>query len=258
LNHKANAIYERDGITWRITSDVHTHTVYSHGKGSIEDNVKAARAVGLREIGIADHGPAHVGFGVRRDRIPSMRDEVERLKGEYTDIEIRLGIEANILYPDGALDIHPDDLHLFDYVLAGYHYGAVGPSPVRSISRNIVNFLTPAHRAPISMIKRNTENIASALRSGVVYALTHPGDKFPVDLVEVATICAETGTLVELNTSHRSLSPEDVAGMAAADVQFLISSDAHSPARVGDFRSAVDLVLDSCIDASRVVNLVAE
>jgi putative hydrolase len=76
-----------------------------------------------------------------------------------------------------------------------------------------------------------------------------------VDIAELADVCAETNTLVELNTSHRSLSAHDIAGMATADVKFLISSDAHSPRRVGDFRSAVDLVIESGIDSGRVVNL---
>jgi putative hydrolase len=255
LTETVRATYERNGTIWYITSDVHTHTVYSHGKGSIEDNVRAARARGLRKIGIADHGPAHVGFGVRRERIPLMRREVERLRGEYPDIDIRLGIEANIMYPDGELDIHPEDFPLFDYVLAGYHYGALGRAPVLSLGRNIANFLTPGERAPRGMVARNTKDVVAALRNNDVYALTHPGDKFPVDLVRIAAVCAETNTLVELNTSHRSLTAKNVADMAGADVKFIISSDAHAPARVGDFRSAVDLVLASGIDAARVVNL---
>jgi putative hydrolase len=249
------AAYEKNGTIYYLTSDLHTHTVYSHGKGAIEDNVRAARALGLRSVGIADHGPAHIGFGVDRKRLPLMRREIERLRAEYPDMDIRLGIEANILYADGELDIHPEDFPLFDYVLAGYHYGALGSKPAASLARNIANFLTPRRAAPGGMIARNTDDVAAALRRNDVYALTHPGDKFPVDLREIAAVCAETDTLVELNTSHRSLSARDVADMADVAVNFLISSDAHSPQRVGDFRSAVDLLIESGVDAGRVVNL---
>jgi putative hydrolase len=234
---------------------MHTHTLYSHGRGTIADNVKAARAAGLNRIGITDHGPAHVGFGVSRRRWPNMRREVERLRAEYKDIEILLGIEANIVNADGILDIGHEDFGFFDYVLAGYHYGAVGSNFFASAMRNVMNFVTPAHRASQSAVARNTQDVVAALRNNDIYALTHPGDKSPVDLMEIAAVCAETNTLVELNTSHRSLSAEDIANMAACDVKFIISSDAHSSSRVGDFRSAAALVTEAGIDPSRVVNL---
>ena len=49
-----------------ILGDYHTHTVFSHGHGSIEDNVKAAIKMGLKEIAITDHGFSHNSYGVRR------------------------------------------------------------------------------------------------------------------------------------------------------------------------------------------------
>ena len=44
--------------------DYHTHTTYSHGKGSVADNARAAAAVGLKEIAITDHGLRHIIFGI--------------------------------------------------------------------------------------------------------------------------------------------------------------------------------------------------
>ena len=40
----------------KILADYHTHTIYSHGKGTIEDNVKVAISKGIETIGISDHG----------------------------------------------------------------------------------------------------------------------------------------------------------------------------------------------------------
>ena len=44
----------------QILADYHTHTVYSHGKGTIEDNVKEAISKGIKTIGISDHGYKHM------------------------------------------------------------------------------------------------------------------------------------------------------------------------------------------------------
>ena len=43
-----------------IIADYHTHTVYSHGKGTIEDNVKVAIQKNIKKIGISDHGYKHI------------------------------------------------------------------------------------------------------------------------------------------------------------------------------------------------------
>ena len=39
----------------KILADYHTHTIYSHGKGTIEDNVKVAISKGIETLGISDH-----------------------------------------------------------------------------------------------------------------------------------------------------------------------------------------------------------
>jgi putative hydrolase len=158
--------------------------------------------------------------------------------------------------PVGILDIHEDDRKLLDYVLAGYHYGAIDRNVLASLMRNITNFLVPQGAASYAMVERNTRDVIAALEKNDVFALTHPGDKMPVDLASVAAVCAKTDTLLELNTSHRSLTASDIGDMVkVADVSFIISSDAHRVERIGDFASAVDLLIESGIDMERVVNL---
>ena len=44
----------------QIIADYHTHTVYSHGKGTIEENVKVAISKEIKTIGISDHGYKHM------------------------------------------------------------------------------------------------------------------------------------------------------------------------------------------------------
>lgn len=89
----------------KIIADYHTHTIFSNGKngkrkhaiGTIEENVQEAIKKGLKTIGISDHGYRHLLYGLDRDSIFRMREEVDRLNEKYKEIEILLGIECNIL-----------------------------------------------------------------------------------------------------------------------------------------------------------------
>ena len=89
--------------------DHHTHTVYSHGKGSIEDNVKVAVSKGLKSIAITDHGPGHMTYGLKMSKVPEMRAEMDRLKSIYSDIDILLGVEANTMRVSPFLDVDEDE-----------------------------------------------------------------------------------------------------------------------------------------------------
>ena len=107
----------------KIIADYHTHTKYSHGKGTILDNVISAREKGLKKIVIADHGPNHIGYGVKVKNFLKMRKEIDELNDRIGDIEVLMGIESNIIGIDGTIDvprIHPP----LDILLVGYHYGA--------------------------------------------------------------------------------------------------------------------------------------
>jgi putative hydrolase len=252
----SKAEYITNGHKHSLTADLHTHTVFSHGAGTIEDNVIAARGKGIAKIGITDHGPGHIGYGVRRWNFAKMRAEVERLSALYTDMEILLGLEANIVNASGNLDIMPREFEKFDFVIAGYHYGAIGGNPLANMvcaGKNLAQ-----HKSGVATKRQaelNTRNIVRALEKNDIKILTHPGDKAPVDLLEIAIACARTDTLVELNTNHMSLSADDVKTMSLAPAKFIISSDAHSPNRVGDFAAAVNLAYDAGLDLRRIVNL---
>ena len=90
-----------------ILADYHTHTVYSHGKGSIEDNVKVAISKGIKKIGISDHGYKNVAYGVKIDDFEKMREEIDILNEKYKNqIEILLGVECNILDNKGNIDLN--------------------------------------------------------------------------------------------------------------------------------------------------------
>jgi putative hydrolase len=253
-------IYEMDKNQYRLSYDLHTHTTFSHGKGSIEDNVKAAVSRRLETIGISDHGPGHVTYGVKRSDISVMRSEVERLRPIYPGIEILLGVEANIINPSGKLDVTKEESKQFDYLLAGYHYGVFGENPAFALSLHVQNFIVSGlfHKSTKTQEKLNTELTVRAIHENEIKILTHPGDKGAFDIGEIALACADRGTLMEISTWHNWLTVDGIREAAKTDVRFVISSDAHTPERIGDYQGAVDRIKEAGLDFERVVNLIVE
>ncbi len=249
--------YKQEIKKYRMLDDIHTHTTFSHGKGSIEDNVKSAVEKKLRTIGISDHGPGHLTFGVKRSDFPVMRKEIERLRPLYPDIEILLGVEANIINASGHLDITAEECRSFDYVLAGYHYGIFGEQPFRAAKIHMVN-LYDTWRGKTQDGKQkaeDTELVIKALHENDIKVLTHPGDKGRFDLLALAKACEETNTLMEISNWHEAPLTEGLRECAKTGVSFIVSSDAHTPERVGTFSGGLRRALEAGVDPARILNL---
>lgn len=250
----------KKNFKYSISSDLHTHTTFSHGKGSIEENVKEALAKGLRIIGISDHGPGHVTYGIKKSNISVMRKEIQRLQPLYPNIEILLGVEANIINMSGRLDLKKEELQLFDYLIAGYHFGVFGENPLKALKTHAYNYIFTS-KLGISSEKQkniNTDLVIKALYGNNIKILSHPGDKGSFDILEIAKACANTGTLMEISTWHDYLTVEGIKEAAKTDAKFMINSDAHSVQRIGDCQGAVDRIIEAGLDFDRVVNLVVK
>ena len=212
----------------KIFADYHTHTTFSHGTGTPEDNVKAALKKGLRELAITDHGPGHLAYGIRN--LDAYLNEIERLKKEYAGkIRIYSGVELNILDLKGRIDLPSDYVSAFDKKLLGYHkfIGIRGP-------RALWHFAVGKRYN----VARSTQACIAALEKNEIDILTHPGYGMAVDLVAVAQACASTNTAFEINRSHGDLTIDQLSGIKNAGCSFVISSDAHCPEDVGFFGDA--------------------
>lgn len=245
---------------YRAIYDYHTHTTYSHGKGSIEDNVKAAISAGLRGIGISDHGPGHLTYGIKREAVPKMRAEIEELRLKYPHIEIFMSVEANIISTGNFLDISKKEFDDYDYVIAGYHYGVKNGYCIRNyisehLSKSSVMTADECSGRTKDLLVKNTEMTVKALYENKIKILTHPGDKGPFDMQELARACENTGTLMEISTWHKHLTLDEIKCAAKYDVGFVVSSDAHTPGRVGDVSEGIKRALEAGLDPERIVNI---
>ena len=240
----------------KLTFDLHTHTTFSHGKGSIEENVKAGITAGLSTIGISDHGPGHLTYGVKRGKIAVMREEISRLRPLYPEIEILLGIEANIINFSGRTDLTDDEINQLDYMNAGYHFGVLGEEPwvsLRIHSGNLFRQITNSSSRKLK--KLNTELVIRALNENTIKVLTHSGFKEDSDILEIAKTCATRGTYMEISDGHDFLSVEGIKIASKTDVKFVIQSDAHIPDKVGSFKNGFERARAAGLDVARIVNL---
>lgn len=240
----------------KIFGDYHTHTIYSHGKGTIEDNIKEAIAKGLEEIVISDHGPGHFLFGIKESNLPVMRKEIDLLQKKYKDIKIMLGIEANIISINGDIDVNKEHLKFLDKLLVGFHYGAFG----KTIKDNNKLFINPRLGKVFPSIReQNKKNVTEAVINSIarhkIDILTHPGDKTPVNILPIANAAKIHGTLLEINAGHGHLTVEDAKIALKEGADFIINSDAHKPSDVGNVERAIGIAINAGIPASRIKNI---
>lgn len=252
---------EIDFTKYRMTFDYHTHTLYSpgiikpHGKGTMEQNVQAAIAKGLEGIAISDHGPGHMFYGMKREKINEMQDEIFRLRKKYPEIEIYFSVEANVIFrkKGTCLDIKPDEADCFDFLLAGYHLG--------TSRSNMIGNWCDEHRLTFPnerrrLLKENTWMTVKAIRENNIRILTHPGDKGKFDIALIARACAEEGTWMEINNSHKHMTVDEIKIAMREDVDFVIGSDAHSPEWVGCFEKGLERAFEAGLPLDRIINVV--
>ena len=242
--------FEKEISKYRMIYDHHTHTVYSHGKGAIEDNVRVASQKGLRSIAITDHGPGHLTYGLSMEKLGEMREEAERLKSVYPEVEVLLGVEANTLRVAPYLDV--EDKSPFDILLAGYHFGILKAGMVPNYISNHTGLFGGDTS---TLMVKNTDMILNALYNNEIDILTHPGDKGPFDISDICRACEDVGTMVEINAKHKHLTVDEIKIAAKFDIKFVIGSDAHVPERVGEFREPLLRAFEAGLDPERIVNI---
>lgn len=232
-----------------LVADLHTHTTYSHGTGSVEENVRAAIERGLKRVAISEHGPRHMFFAVQWGDLLELRREIDVMNSRYGDkIEVLMGLEANLL-GDGLTDV-PRDTSIFDFILLGYHKGTF---PADAVSRGwwrsfVFRQKEGAHAA------ENAAAYAHAMENTPkLLGITHPGTYIPVDIPLLARAAASRNVALELNEGHHNMTLSDVLAAKAEGATFLISSDAHHPNRVGRVPQGIALAREAGV-LDRVIN----
>jgi DNA polymerase (family 10) len=196
-----------------LRGDLHTHSLYTDGRASIEEMARQARQNGLEYVAITDHSRRlAMAHGLDPKRLREQRREIERIRKKLPGISLLQGIEVDIL-DDGRLDLPADALSELDWVVASVHY---------KLEQN-----------PAEMTRR----LIKAIRNPNVDVIGHPSGRLldhrepsKFDFSEILRVAREEGCALEINSQPERLDLTDTACMAAkqAGVKLVISSDAHS------------------------------
>jgi DNA polymerase (family 10) len=196
-----------------IRGDLHMHTTASDGKASIREMIEAARERGLKYIAITDHSKrVSMANGLTPERLRQHWKEIRKIRDEYDDIDVMLGIECDIL-EQAELDLPDDVLREADWVLAVLHYGL---------------------RQPREQIMAR---LLTAIRNPYVCAIGHPSGRMigrrpgaDIDYPVFFQAAADHGVMLEINAHPNRLDLDDIHAAAAQDygIPIVIDTDAHS------------------------------
>jgi DNA polymerase (family 10) len=91
-----------------VRGDLHVHTDWSDGHGSVREMALAARERGYAYVCITDHSQGLVvAHGLDTERLRAQRAEIDRVNAELAPFRVLHGVELEVR-GDGTLDL-PDE-----------------------------------------------------------------------------------------------------------------------------------------------------
>ncbi|HTU89365.1 MAG TPA: DNA polymerase/3'-5' exonuclease PolX [Gemmataceae bacterium] len=217
----------------------HCHTTYSDGGSSVEEMARAAKALGLKYLGLADHSQSlTVANGLSPDRVRHQQAEIDGVNKRLKGFKIFKGTECDIL-ADGRLDYDDDLLATFDYVVASVH------SHFQQSREEMTARIIKAIRNPhVTMLGHATGRLLTR-REG-----------YHVDLEAVLQAAAESGTMIEINAHPQRLDIDWIHCKRAKTlgVTIVINPDAHSAEDIALYRYGVDVARRGWLERGDVFN----
>lgn len=223
-----------------IRGDLHSHTVATDGRSTLEQNRARAAELGYEYLGVSDHAyELRMVGGLDLSELEEQWACVDELNAAGDGGLVLLkAIELNI-DDDGGVDYPPEALARFDYCIASLHHG----------------FNQSREQA--------TRRLLVAMENPYVDIIGHPTgrllgrrDPFALDMEAVIAKAAETGTILELNAHPERLDLNDVHLRMArkVGVRIAINTDAHEAGQFGQIRWGVATARRGWIGAGEVLN----
>ncbi len=239
---------------YKIIADYHTHTTYSHGKGSIEDNVKKAIGKGLKTIAITDHGSKHFIFGVSEKNLLKQKEEINTILQKYPDFQLLFGVESNITGIDGGYDITTGFENNFDIILCGFHKPVWADKFTDYFDIFYNSYSKLIYNPTKEQIAKNTKAYVNLIKSKPIDIISHINYHLKVNIKEVAKAASDYGVAIEVSSRHSDCTEEDYDALFSSNVMLTLNSDAHKPEDIGNIDKALAIVDKYSVDPKRIIN----
>ena len=222
-----------------LRCDLHMHTDWSDGRGTIRQMVAAAAALGHEYIAITDHSKSsRVANGLTPERLLAQIRQVREINAETDGMEVLTGSEVDIL-KDGSLDFCDELLAQLDIVIASVHEGlSMGESEM-------------------------TDRIIRAIENPYVTIIGHPTGRllgrrpgYAVNLEAVIDAAAAHRVALEINAapSRLDLEPSAVRQALARGVLLSVNTDAHSIPDLGRAIFGINVARRGWLEKADVLN----
>ena len=222
-----------------VRGDLHVHTNYSDGRGTIETMAEAAIGLGYEYLVFCDHSQSlKVANGLSPARLEEKLEAVRAADDKYDEIHLLCGSEVDIL-KDGSLDYEDALLAELDFVVASIH-----------TSFNVGE-------------EAMTERVVRAMNSPYVRTIAHPTGRilnrrepYAVDVSRLIREAKATNTALELNSypDRLDLSVPYVREAVEAGVSITIDTDAHDETALSFAKFGVAQARRAWVEKESVIN----
>lgn len=209
----------------RFRMDGHIHTLEcGHAYNTITEMAKAGREQGMELICWTEHGPE-----LEYSASPMFFANMRVVPPEIEGVKVIKGIEANILSPEGDLDLYERFADRMEIISASLHYNTFKPVD----------------------LKTHTEAVLGAIADPRVDFICHLGNpEYPIDQEKIVREAARHDKMIEVNNGSfyiRTGSRDNCIEIAKLckkyDVPIIVGTDAHFSDAVGKFPYA-EMALD--------------
>jgi DNA polymerase (family 10) len=222
-----------------VRGDLHVHTNYSDGRGTIESMAEAAIALGYEYLVFCDHSQSlKVANGLSPARLEEKLEAVRAADERYPEIRLLCGSEVDIL-KDGTLDYEDALLAELDFVVASIH-----------TSFNVGE-------------EAMTERVVRAMNNPYVNTIAHPTGRilnrrepYEVNVSRLIEEAKSTNTALELNSypDRLDLSVPYVREAMNAGVRITIDTDAHDETALSFIKFGVAQARRAWVEKESIIN----